>query len=64
MLCSTHQAAIERHAQLLTEAKVARLHRTQEMVVLELRLPSLRRRGLRVALLRLLLWPNRLEIHL
>ena len=63
MRYSVHQAATDHHKKLLAEAELARRHRIQNVVVLELRLPSLRRRGLRVALLRLLLWPNRLKVH-
>ena len=64
MHCSVYQAAVDRHAQLLAEAESARLNRLQGVVVLELRLPVSRRRGLRIMLLRLLLWPNRLEINI
>ncbi len=56
-----YQAAADHHTQLSAEAELIRLRRVQG-VVLELRLPVSQRRGLRIMLLRLLFWPNRLEI--
>lgn len=62
MVQPIYQAAIDRHTQLLDEAERTRLCRSQAVLVLELRLPASQRRGLRITLLRLLLWPSRLEV--
>ena len=59
-----HQAAADHHKKLVAEAESARRRRVQGVVIVEISLPASQRRGLRTALLRLLIWPNRLEIHL
>ena len=62
MRYSVHQAATDHHKKLLAEAELARRHRVQGVVIVEVSLPASQRRELRIALLRLLFWPNRLEI--
>lgn len=61
MIHSVHQAATEHHARLLAEAERARFRQPQGILILKVSLPASKRGGLRIALLRLLLWPSRIS---